>query len=81
VRLRPHSDLKPELPPFQKGTDIYYSFLSKALTNESSLGFPKGTLYKDGGLPTGHFAYLSKASSFRFLGEGALPKAPSTEPL
>jgi hypothetical protein len=27
------------------------------------------------------FAYLSKTSSFRFPGKGALPEAPSMEPL
>jgi hypothetical protein len=37
--------------------------------------------YRKGGLPTGHFAYLSKTSSFEFPGEGVLPEVPSMEPL
>jgi hypothetical protein len=37
--------------------------------------------YREGGPPTGHFAYLSKTSSFRFPNEGAFPEAPSMEPL
>jgi len=32
--------------------------------------------YGEGGSFTGHFAYLSKTSSFRFPSKGALPQAP-----
>jgi hypothetical protein len=44
---------------------IYFSFLSKVPANEPPPGSPTG-LYGEGGPFTGHSAYLSRISSFRF---------------
>jgi len=55
----------------KKGMQIYFSFLSKVPTNEHPPGSPTGP-YGEGGLFTGHFAYLSKTSSFGFPSKGAL---------
>ena len=60
----------------KKGTQIYYLFLSNVSANEHPQGFPKGP-NREGGPLTGHFAYLSKTSSFGFPSKGALLKAPS----
>jgi len=64
----------------KKGTQIYCSLLSKVPANEPPPGSPKGP-YREGGPLAGHFAYLSKTSSFVFPSKGALPETPSTEPL
>jgi len=45
------------------------------------LQVPQEGPYREGGPPTWHFAYLSKTSSFGFPSKGALPTAPSTDPL
>jgi len=45
------------------------------------LQVPQKGLYREGGQLTGHFAYLSKTSSFGFPSKGALPEAPFMEPL
>jgi len=45
------------------------------------LKVPQKGPYREGGLLTGHFAYLSKTSTFGFPSKGALPEATSTEPL
>ena len=55
----------------KKGTQIYFSFLSRVPANEPLPGSQQG-LYGDGGLFTGHFAYFSKTSSFGFPSKGAL---------
>ena len=47
----------------------------------SALQVPQEGPYREGGLLTGHFAYLSKTSSFGLPSKGALPEAPSMEPL
>jgi len=49
----------------KKGTQTYFSFLSKVLAI-SPLQVPQQSPYGKGGPFTGHFAYLSKTSSFRF---------------
>jgi hypothetical protein len=63
----------------KKGTQIYLSFLSKVPTNESSPVSPTGP-YGEGGLFTGHFASLSKTSSFGFPSKGAPLKVPLWNP-
>jgi len=57
------------------GPQIYFSVLSKVLANEPPLFSQQGP-YGDRGLFTGHFAYLSKTSSFRFPNKGALSQGP-----
>ena len=64
----------------KKASQIYYSFLSKFPANEP-LQVPQRSPCSEGVSPTGHFAYLSKTSSFGFPSKGALPDAPSMEPL
>ena len=64
----------------KKGTQIYSSFLSK-VWQTNPLQVPQEGPYREGGPLTGHFAYLSKTSSFGFPSKGALPEAPSTDPL
>jgi hypothetical protein len=59
----------------KKGTQIYFSFLSKVLAN-NPLRVPQQGPYGERGLCTGHFAYLSKTSSFGFPSKGALPQGP-----
>ena len=59
---------------------MYYSFLSNIPANESPPGSPIRAPIR--GRPAHRaFACLSKTSSFRFPGKGALPEAPSTDPL
>jgi hypothetical protein len=60
----------------KKGTPIYFSSLSKVPANETPPVSPTGPLWGEGGPFTGHFAYLSKASSFGFSSKGALPQGP-----
>jgi len=60
----------------KKGTQIYFSFLSKVLANEPLPGSPTGLLWRERGLFTGHFAHLSKTSSFGFPSKGVLPQGP-----
>jgi hypothetical protein len=64
----------------KNGTQIYCSFLSK-VWQTNPLQVPQEGPYREGGPLTGHFAYLSKTSSFGFPSKGALPEAPSTDPL
>jgi len=45
------------------------------------LQVPQKGPYGEEGPPTGHFAYLSKTSSFGLPSKGALPEAPFMEPL
>jgi hypothetical protein len=40
------------------------------------LQVPQQGPYKEGGPSTGHFAYLSKTSSFGFPSTGVLPQGP-----
>ena len=47
----------------------------------NDLQVPQEGPYREGGPPTGHFAYLSKTSSFGFPGKGAVPEVHSMEPL
>ena len=56
----------------KKGTQIYFIFLSKALENVP----PTGPLWRERGTFTGHYAYLSKTSSFGFPNKGAFPQVP-----
>jgi len=60
----------------KKGTQIYFSFLSKVLANEPPPGSPTGLLWRERGLLTGHFAHLSKTPSFGFPSKGVLPQGP-----
>ena len=63
-------------PGSKKGTQIYFSFLSKVLANKTPPGSPTGSLWRKRGTFTGHFAYLSKTSFFGFPSKGALPQGP-----
>jgi hypothetical protein len=60
----------------KKGTQIYFPFLSKVPAEEPPLGFQTGPIWRERGPLTGHFAYLSKTSSFEFSSKGALPQGP-----
>jgi hypothetical protein len=62
-----------------KGTQMYYSSL-KCPGKRIPSRFPKRAPIR-GRHAHRAFAYLSKTSSFRFQSKGALPEAPSTEPL
>jgi hypothetical protein len=62
-------------PGYKKGTQIYFSFLSKVPANEP-LQVPQQGPYREGGPFTGHFAHLSKTSSFGFPSKGTLPQGP-----
>jgi hypothetical protein len=65
----------------KKGTQISFSFLSKFLAT-NPLQFPPEGPYGEGCPLIGHFAYLSKTSSFRFPSKGAHPtKVPYMESL
>jgi hypothetical protein len=57
----------------KKGTQIYFSFLSKVPANEPPQ-VPQQGRSGEGGPFTGHFAYLSKTSSFGFPNKGTLPQ-------
>jgi hypothetical protein len=59
---------------FKKRTQIYFSFPSKVSAND--LRVPQQGPCEERGPFTGHFAYLSKTSSFRFPSKGALPQGP-----
>jgi len=59
----------------KKGTQIYFSFLSKS-QQMNPLQVPQQGPYGEGGPFTEHFAYLSKTSSFGFPSKGALPQDP-----
>jgi len=66
----------PSPPQTQKGTQIYYSFPSKAPTIVPPLGSPKGALYR------GRSARRAFRISHKYLifpTKGALPEAPSME--
>ena len=63
----------------KKGTQIYYSsFLSK-VPAKNPLQVSQQSPYEERGPFTGHFAYLSKTSSFGFPSKGALPQSPLHE--
>jgi len=64
----------------KKWTQLYFSFLSNVPANEP-LQVPQQGTYTEGGPFTGHFAYLSKTSTFGFPSKGDLPKVPFTESL
>jgi len=59
----------------EKGNKIYFSFFSKIPTNEP-LQVPQQGPYRERGPFRGHFAYLSRTSSFGFPSKGALPQGP-----
>ena len=65
----------------KKTTQIYFSYLSKVLANKAPPGCPTGPLRRERGLPTGHFAYLSKTTFFGFPSKEALPQGPLMESL
>jgi len=59
----------------KKGTQIYFSFLSKVPTNEPSPGSPTGPLWRR--RPVYRAVCISlKTSSFGFPSKGALPQGP-----
>ena len=54
-----------------------YTFLVSQKSRQTNpLQLPQQGPYEERGLSTGHFAYLSKTSSFRFPSKGALPLGP-----
>jgi hypothetical protein len=65
----------------KKGTQIYFSFLSKVPANEPPLQVLQQGPYSEGGPLTGHFAYLSKTSSSRSPVKEPYPKVPFIETL
>jgi hypothetical protein len=81
VRLRPHSFLKSEWPLGPRKEPRYTIHFSQKSRQTNPLQVPQKGPYREGGPLTGHFAYLSKISSFGFPSKGALPEAPFTEPL
>ena len=55
---------------YKKGTQIYYSFLSKVLANEPPPGSPTGPLWR------GRPIYRAFCISFGFPSKGAVPQGP-----
>jgi len=64
----------------KKRTQIYFTFLSNVPANETSTGSQQGP-YEERGPFTGHFAYISKTSSFGFPLKESSPKVPFMESL
>jgi hypothetical protein len=56
----------------KKGTQIYFPFYQKYWQTNPFQVHQQGS-YEERDLSTGHFAYLSKTSSFGFPSKGALP--------
>jgi hypothetical protein len=54
----------------------YTSIVSQKSWKMNALQVPQQDPYKERGPSTGHFAYLSKTSSFGFPSTGALPQGP-----
>jgi len=54
----------------------YTLLVSQKSWQTNPLQVPQQGPYGEGGPLTGHFAYLSKTSSFRFPSKGALPQGP-----
>ena len=59
----------------------YTLLVSQKSQQTNPLQVPQQGPYGEGGPLTGHFAYLSKTSSFRFPIKGALPPGPLMESL
>jgi hypothetical protein len=59
----------------KRGTNIYFIFSQKS-QQMNPLQVPQQGPYGQRGPFTGHFAYLSKTSSFGFPSKGALPQGP-----
>ena len=54
----------------------YTLLFSQNSRQTNPLQIPQQDPYAQGGPPTGHFAYLSKTSSYGFPSKGALPQGP-----
>jgi len=65
----------------KKGTQIYYSFLSKVPANKPPSRFPERAPIEKEAHLQGLLHISQKTSSFGFPSKGSLPEAPSMEPL
>jgi len=65
----------------KKGTHIYFALPSKSRQTSPRQVPPTGPPYREGGPFTGHFAYLSKPSSYGFPSKGAVLKVPFMDSL
>jgi len=59
-----------------KNEPRYTLLVSQKSQQTNPLQVPQQGPYGEGGPPTGHFAYLSKTSSYGFPSKGALPQSP-----
>jgi hypothetical protein len=56
-----------------------YTFIVRKSRQKNPFRVPQQGPYEERGPYTGHFAYLSKTSSFGFPSKGALPQVPLNE--